>query len=60
MKKYLPLACLSPWGHHITLIDTVVKVTTWGVEKKKNTSSGACALLFPVDFILACHATFLI
>ena len=34
-KKYFPLACLSLWGHHITLIDTDVKVTTWGVEKKK-------------------------
>ena len=31
-----------------------------GFRDLKKNSSGACALLFPVDFILACHATFLI
>ena len=36
MKKYLPLACLSPWRHYTTLIDTAVKVTTWGLGIKKN------------------------
>ena len=47
MKKYLPLACLSLWGHHITLIDTVVKVTTWGVEKKKILPVGSAPYYFP-------------
>ena len=31
MKRYLPLACLSLWRHFITLIDTAVEVTTWGL-----------------------------
>ena len=36
MKRYLPLACLSPWWHFIALIDTAVEVTPWGLGIKKN------------------------
>ena len=36
MKRYLPFACLSLWRHYISLIDTAVKVTTWGLGIKNN------------------------
>ena len=51
MKRYLPFACLSPWRHYISLIDTAVKVTTWGLGIKKNSQCGlrltiSCRLYF--------------
>ena len=59
MRWYLPLTCLSPWRHYITLFDVAEEMTTWVLGIKK-TSSEAGALLFPVDFYLARQATFLI
>ena len=59
MKWHVPLAWLRLWRHYTTLFDTAVKLTTWGFGGKRN-SSGTCAPLCYVDFVLACHATFLI
>ena len=35
IKWYIPFACLRPWWHYTTLLDTAVKVTTWGFWAKK-------------------------
>ena len=35
IKWYIPLACLHPWWHYTTLLDTAVKVNTWGFWAKK-------------------------
>ena len=35
----MPIASLCPWWHYATLLETAVKVTTWGIyakKKKKN------------------------
>ena len=35
MKWYVPLAYLLLWQHYTTILDTAVKVTTWGFGAKK-------------------------
>ena len=56
MKWYISLACLYPWLHFTTILNTTVKVTTWGFWAKRE----AYALFCHADFILACLAQFLI
>ena len=56
----MPPACLRPWWHYTTLLDTAVKVTTWGFWAEKKTLRQAHAQFCHADFILACRAKFLI
>ena len=59
MKWYVLLAYLLLWRHYTTILDTALKVTTWGFGAKKN-SSGACAPLCYADFALALFSFFIL
>ena len=56
----MPPACLHLWWPYTTLLDTAVKVITWGFWAKRKTLRGAYPLFCHADFILACRAKFLI
>ena len=53
---YVRLACPLPWRHYSTLLDIVVKVTSWSFGEKK-TFKWACVPLCHADFILTFDAT---
>ena len=55
IKWYIPLACLHPWWHYTTLLDTAVKVTKWGFWVKKNSQRDLHSILsHRIYFDLSC------